>query len=497
MNGDSAVSIRGLTKSFGSTQALSDVSFSFAQGESRALIGKNGAGKSTVVSILTGLEKADAGTIEVMGKSGDQSRLDLGCVFQRSTLIPAATVAENIAFGSFPKSRGLISWSEVRQSAAALLDEWGCSHLLNLPVEEIEPLERKIVEICRVLARGPKVLILDEPTAGLDIGSTRRLFAHIAHARSRGVSVLYISHHLQEIFEVCDSVTILRDGRLVNSSQLKDLTISDLVSGMLGDVPQSLTQAEARAIADREDVVHRNVILEIEDLSFGGELDSVALKVHQGECVGITGLDGSGFMRVAEMMTGQAKPDSGSVLLRGEPIPYGSVSGCIDRGIGFTPEDRHLSGYVPAMSVAENSTLSIMDRFVGKSHFIRSKVRDATYNALANDWGIKAWGPGQPTEELSGGNQQKVVLARSVAADPQILVLMNPTAGVDVGAKESIYETILELKSKGKGIVLVTSDDSDLEICDRVLVMFQGVIRQELQPPYSESTIARAVQGDE
>src|SRR6266700_3129158 len=289
-------------------------------------------------------------------------------------------------------------------------------------------------------------------------------------AHQRGVTTIYVSHHLHEVFKVCDSVSVLRDGKLVLTEQVQALSVHDLVEAMVGEAVAE-QEAEARR--------HRQADLEL----------------RAGECVGLTGLDGAGHMQVAEVLTGQRALDSGTVTVDGRRLPTGDIQRCVAAGVGFTPEDRHISDYIPGLSVAENTTLSILSQFTNRFGVLNFRKRDEFYRKLAGEWDIKAHSPGQAVEELSGGNQQKVVLARSVAAEPRVLVLMNPTAGVDVSAKDSIYATIDDLKGAGQSVLLATSDDGDLEICDRILVMFDGEVVAEMHPPFSETEIAAAVQG--
>jgi len=491
-----AIVVDSVSKSFGPTRALADVTVSIRRGESRALIGKNGAGKSTLMSILTGLVAPDTGSVRLIdadGRTTDGSAV--GCVYQRSTLVPAATAAENIALNQFPTSRRMIRWREVRRRAVETLAAWDCEHVAHVPVEDLDPLERKIVEICRVLASGPQVLLLDEPTAGLDRPAVQRLFSSIAAARERGVTVIFVSHHLHEVFEVCDSVTVLRDGRLVMSDRLEHLSVPDLVEAMVGETAAAAAaevKEHRRAATVDPD---RPPVLVASGVSATPKVHDVALELRAGECVGLTGIDGAGHMQLAEVLTGQRAPEAGRVVVDGTALPFGTVTGAMAAGIGFTPEDRHLSGYVPALSVAENATLGVLRRFAGRFRILDFRSRDAAYQRLADEWQIKAHSPWQATEELSGGNQQKVVLARSMAADPRVLVLINPTAGVDVQAKTSIYSTIDGLKQRGQSVLVVTSDDGDLEICDRVLVMVDGTVATELHPPFSEKVLAAAVQG--
>ena len=484
-----------VSKSFGPTRALSEVSLSIDRGESRALIGKNGAGKSTLMSVLTGLVAPDSGTVSVLGSDGRSDFSGVGCVYQRSTLVPAATAAENIALNAFPRSGRLINWRAVRRQAVEALSEWGCERTVDTPVEQLDPLERKIVEICRVLSSGPQVLLLDEPTAGLDRPAVQKLFANIARAKERGVTVIFVSHHLHEVFEVCDTVTTLRNGMLVATERLADLTVADLVEAMVGESADAVA-AETREHQEAGTVdTDRPPVLRARAVVAAPKVRGADLDLRGGECVGLTGIDGAGHMQLAEVLTGQRRADSGTVTVDERPVRLGEVSAALSAGIGFTPEDRHLAGYIPAMSVAENATLSVISSFAERLHLINFRRRDQQYQRLADEWSIKARGAGQAVEELSGGNQQKVVLARSVAGDPRVLVLINPTAGVDVQAKKSIYSTIDGLKQRGQSVLVVTSDDGDLEICDRVVVMVDGEIVRELRPPYSETVLAAAVQG--
>jgi simple sugar transport system ATP-binding protein len=240
----------------------------------------------------------------------------------------------------------------------------------------------------------------------------------------------------------------------------------------------------------------RPPVLVARGIEVGDRVRGVDLELRAGECVGVTGIDGAGHMQLAEVLTGQRRPAAGEVVVDGAPMRLGSIRAALDAGIGFTPEDRHIAGYVPGLSVAENATLGIIRTLTNRLGLLSPRRRDEAYSRLAVEWSIKAHGPGQAAEELSGGNQQKVVLARSVASDPRALILVNPTAGVDVQAKSSIYATVDELKRRGQSVLVVSSDDGDLEICNRVLVMFEGAVIAELHPPFSETRLAAAVQGD-
>ena len=486
--------LKNITKTFGPTKALDNVTLSVLEGQSMALIGKNGAGKSTLISLLTNLDKPDSGEILVLDREDNSERNEIGCVYQRSSLTPYLTAAENIAIGNYSKNKiGFINWAKIQTRAEDLLGEWGFAHIASVQVSDLEPLEKKIVEICRVISTGPRVLILDEPTAGLDIASTDLLFERMHAAHQRGVTSIYISHHLQEIFQVCDAVAVLRDGKLVEVNDISAHSIESLVSLMVG--PEASKAGIVQKKSRPSNSGPRKEILSISGLTIESKLKSLDLKIYEGECIGVTGLDGSGHNQLLEVITGVTVPTSGDMVLQGATISPGNISESIEHGIGFCPEDRHFNGYVPALSVAENATMPIQKQFRNKFKLINSKTRENSYNRLASAWSIKAWGPEQPIEELSGGNQQKVTLARAVSSNPHLLVLNNPTSGVDVSAKESIYKTIGDLVAQKQTVLLASSDISDLEICDRVLVFFGGEIVGEFESPIHDAVIAAAVQG--
>jgi simple sugar transport system ATP-binding protein len=502
-NIQNAIDIRGLQKSFGSTQALTDANLIVRSGESRALLGRNGAGKSTLIAMLTGLVTPDAGSIHIQGANGEVTEGpgsdSIACVYQKSTLVPELTVAENISLGAYPRKRwGSVDWPAIRRTATDQLKDWGYERIVDKTVADLEPLEKKIVEVCRALSRGPRILLLDEPTAGLDEGASHELFAQINSLRQRGVTVIYVSHHLEEIFKVCDSVTILRDGRDVLTAQTADLTVNRIVNVMAG-----VSEEEAAAAKKEIAVEHRRqdqlgeTRLTVTGAAVGSRVRAANLTVRAGECVGLTGLDGAGHVQLAQAIAGQLALDKGSVDHNGHTLGQGNVIKTINAGVGFVPEDRHVNGYVPELSVEENATLTIVDRLRGRGGLISSGRRRERFTELSGAWAIKCDGPTQAVEELSGGNQQKVVLARALASNPDTLVLVHPTAGVDVTAKESIYESLRALRDSGRSLLIVSTDDTDLEICDRVIVMYKGEIHAELNAGYEEWELVGAIQGAE
>jgi simple sugar transport system ATP-binding protein len=373
-----------------------------------------------------------------------------------------------------------------------LLREWGYENAADRYVRDLEPLGRKIVEICRALNTGARILLLDEPTAGLDGNASRLLFERIAEMRGRGLTVVYVSHYLEEVFEVCDTVTVLRDGKVVLTQTLEGMTVSQLVGAMIGEARATFERIERPASSPGG-----SPLLSIRNLSIGNRVKDFSLDIFAGETVGLAGLDGSGIVQVAEALFGLVNPDQGKTVVRGKLVPAGKVQVAMNSGIGYLPEDRHHSGFVAGMANEENVTLTVLSRLRNALGLIDTGRRRLTYERLARRWDVKADSPRQNTEELSGGNQQKIALARTVANEPAVLVLVNPTAGVDVAAKAAISESIDNLvRDKQCACLVVSSDESEFIICDRLLVMFRGHIVTELTPPWTKHQLASAVQGD-
>lgn len=492
-----ALRLRGISKRFGTTTALDSVSMEAQEGEVRALLGRNGAGKSTLIAVVTGLLTPERGTLEfpVAEAAGLRPDQRVACVYQKSTLVPGLTATENIVLDVYPTNRlGLVDWKTSRKRAIELLDEWGARDFADVLVEDMDPLHRKIVEICRALYSGSRILLLDEPTAGLDGDATRNLFERMGDLTRQGYTIIYVSHYLEEVFEVCDSVTIVRDGRHVMTGPLEGLTVSDLVDAMVGEKFAEQEEAiEALAPADPE----APPMLRVSGVSVDGVIDDFSVEIRPGECVGLIGLEGSGIFDVARVIAGLQDRGAGEVQVRGAKVPAGDVQKAIQKGIGYLPEDRHESGFVPEMPNEENATLSILSRLTGALGMISTSKRRAAYSDLSRAWEIKQASFQQHTRELSGGNQQKVALARTFASKPDVLVLANPTAGVDVSAKASIVDSIASRVSRDRtACMIISTDESEFQPCSRVLVLYKGRLVGELDAPWTEQQMAAAVQGD-
>ncbi|WP_078900664.1 sugar ABC transporter ATP-binding protein [Streptomyces sp. SBT349] len=483
----------GIVKRYGPVTALRDGRLTVLPGESHALVGRNGAGKSTLVSVLTGLQAADEGTVLFDGEPapplGDRDawRRRVACVYQKPTVVPELTVAENLFINRQPLRRGLISWRGLYEQAAELLDTWAVRVDPRARTADLSVESRQMVEIARALSFGARFIILDEPTAQLDKREIERLFARMRELQRSGVTFLYISHHLQEVYEVCQTVTVLRDARWITTAPVADLSRSALVEAMTGEAV--LARGDVRP-APAADAPER---LSARGLS-GPAYADIDLTVRHGEVVGLAGSSGSGKVELAETFAGLHTPDSGSAEVEGVPLRFGDVSAALRAGVGCVPRDRDEQGAVPGMSIGDNTTMTVLGR-LGRWGFVGQKRKRALANELIERLDVHAQGPEQPVSDLSGGNAQKVVMARAMASDPRLLVLINPTAGVDVKSKESLLARVDTTRDSGVGVLLVSDELDDLRHCDRVLVLFHGRIVTEYAAGWSDNELISSIEG--
>ncbi|MEV4624034.1 sugar ABC transporter ATP-binding protein [Asanoa sp. NPDC049573] len=491
-----AVEAIDITKRYGSTVALDQAHIRVLPGETHALVGRNGAGKSTLVSILTGLQASDAGRVLFNGtlaprlSDRDAWRRHVACVYQKSTIIPQLTVAENLLLNRYDRGRaGLISWRSLRRRARDLLAVWSVDVDVDTKANDLSVEQRQFVEIARALSFGARFIILDEPTAQLDAGAIARLFSHIRDLQAQGVTFLYISHHLQEIYEICDLVTVFRDARHIVTAPVADLGRGELVAAMTGeatalDVPRSRTAPGGDT----------GVVLDVTALRLDGVFDDISFQLRAGEVIGLAGAGGSGKTEVAETIVGLRTADGGAITVDGRTPRAGHVGDALASGVGFVPQDRHHQGLVAGMSVADNTTMTIPER-LGTAGFLNTRRRDAIASTLIDALAIKTPGPDLPVAGLSGGNQQKVVMARALANDPKVLVLVTPTAGVDVRSKEFLLDKVDEVAAGGTGVLVASDELDDLVVCDRVLVMFQGRIVAEMPRGWRDHDLVAAMEG--
>jgi simple sugar transport system ATP-binding protein len=494
------VAAHTVDKRFGVTVALNEVSLEVTGGHVHALVGRNGAGKSTLVSLLTGLQAPDSGTIEFGGEAApplsdrEAWRSRVACVYQKSTVIPSLSVAENLFLnrqGLNRQGSGLISWGAMRRRARDLLETWEVDVDVQAPAERLDVEQRQLVEIARALSHGSRFIVLDEPTAQLDGGAIERLFTRMRSLRESGVTFLFISHHLDEVYEVCDTVSVLRDARHIVTSPVAELGKDDLIAAMTGEAdllggliaPEHERPASAGA-----------PLLEVAGLNLPGVFTDVSFTVGSGEIVGLAGSGGSGKMAVGEVIVGLRRAATGVVEIGGVRPRPGSVPAALSAGAGFVPQDRHREGLVPDLSIAENVTLSVPER-LGRFGWIGTRRRDALGAEAIENLTIKAYGPDQPVSALSGGNQQKVVMARALASDPKVLVLLQPTAGVDVRAKETLLGAAAAAARRGAGVLMVSDELDDLRPCDRVIVLFKGELVTEMPRGWHDHDLIAAMEG--
>ena len=495
------VEVSGVDKRFGSTRALRGVDLTLHAGQCLGLVGRNGAGKSTLVSILSGLAEPDAGLVRFGGqpapRAGDigQWREWIATVFQHSMIVPDLSVAENVFLGAAPR---LVNWREARRKTRDIMGEWGYDIAPDTLCRDLAVEQLQIVEIARALARGARCVLLDEPTAALERQAAQRLFQRVRALAASGVGVLYISHHLEEVFEIWSAVTVLRDGGVVLTSPTADLTRDALVAAMVGGAASGAAAAPAPAGAAAAE--SRATLLEVTALtsaSARGRLSGVSLAVRAGEVVGVTGLLSAGVATIGRAIAGAEDYAGGEVRLDGKPIPPGNRGVAQRAGVGYIPEDRRAEGLVAHLGVAENATMTITRKLSDRLGILRPAARVAAAAPLTRRLSLVSSGPGQPAGELSGGNQQKVTVARTLAHDPSLIVAITPTRGVDVASKELLLSSLADVaQSAGAGVLLCTDELSDLVICDRVIVLVRGEVFTEFtRPPFDRDKLIVATEG--
>ena len=465
-----------ITKSYAGVHALKSASFELRAGEVHALIGENGAGKSTLIKIITGAVELDGGEIRLNGEIVTHNsprvakQLGIAAIYQQPTLFPELTVAENIALGLEKAGMlGRVDWRERRRRAAELLAQVGARIDTERAAGELTMPQQQLVEIARALGAKAKVLIMDEPTASLSEEDTQNLFRVIRNLRESGVGVIYISHRLEELPVIADRVTVLRDGRTIDTRLMSDVNRQQLIQLMIG--------RELSAVFPKKEVVLGDVVLELRQLgSKCAGIKEINLSVRAGEIVGLAGLVGAGRTELARTIFGLTQADQGEIVLRGKPVRIESPSQAIKHGLAYLPEDRRRHGVILDMQIGANITLASLDRLsrYGMMDFKREKEIAADYTRRL---GVKTPAIYVPVSTLSGGNQQKVALSRWLVTKPSVLILDEPTQGIDVGAKSEIHALMIELASHSVAILMISSELPEiLGMSDRIAVMHGGTI---------------------
>jgi len=465
--------MRGICKFFPGIKALEAVDFSMRAGEVHALIGENGAGKSTLVKVLTGVLKPTSGTIEFAGSErdfrspDDARRAGIAAIHQEASMFPDLTVAENIFSGHFLRGKsGLLDWRAMRARSRELLDRVELSVSIDALVRELSVAERHLVGIARALSEDASLVIMDEPTSALSLRETEDLFRIIRSLRDAGKAILFISHKFDELFAISDSYTVLRDGRYVGEGAMRDATIDSLVRMMAGREIGHMFPKREPKIGDEA--------LSVSGFSRAGFYRDVSFTLRSGEILGMFGLVGAGRSDVVRSLLGLEGRDSGEVRLRGRPVRIRGPRDALRMGIAHVPEDRQGQGLILDMSIGSNISLPQVAA-IAKGPFLDGKAEGELARTYGSRMEIRAAGWGENAKNLSGGNQQKVVLAKWLATEPSILILDEPTKGIDVGSKAAVHAFISEMASRGLSILMVSSELPEiLGMSDRILVMYEG-----------------------
>ena len=471
-----------ISKAFGGISVLKDIDFSVFAGEVHGLLGENGAGKSTLLKILQGVHQPDSGQIRVRGRQVSFANVKesrghgVAMIFQEFSLIPDLTVGQNVFLNREKRNRlGLIDDAESNRRAAQVFEELEVDLDPTVVLSSLSTAQRQLVEIAKAVSLDPRVLIMDEPTASLAEGEVALLFELVARLQKRGIGIVYVSHRMKEIFDVCDRVTVLRDGQHVATKRVEDTDLEEIISLILGRGARALSERPDRSasISEAERLVVRNLSV--------GPLRDVSFSVRSGEILGIAGLMGSGRTELLQALFGIVRPTSGTIEVDGVAAKVGDPRSAIDGGQAMVPEDRRRQGLVMHSSIHDNLALPIWNRLASWGLLQRSKSRKLAGD-IVTQLGVKATTIDQDVQLLSGGNQQKVVLGKWLATNPKILLLDEPTAGVDIGSKTEIVDIVLKAADSGMSVVVASSELSELlALSDRVLILRNGRAELELQ----------------
>lgn len=472
--------MRQIVKTYPGVQALSGVDLTVMPGEVHALVGENGAGKSTLMKILAGAETADSGEVYINGEKAvitgptHAMKLGISIIYQEFNLVPYMSVAENIYLGREPEGGlpGFVGFNKMHEDARRVIDALGVAIDVEKNVAELSVAEQQMVEIAKATSRKCSIIAMDEPSATLTEHELENLFSLIRRLSAEGVSIVYISHRLEEVFEIADRVTVMRDGELVGTKDIGETDREDIIRMMVG---RELGEAIPKVPAEIGDTV-----LALRDVTRGPVIHNINLEVRAGEVLGVAGLVGAGRTEVARVIFGADQIDSGEILLDGKPVDIGSPMDAIDLGIGLVTEDRKAQGLVLGMAVRENMTLANLSELTSIGFIDRKKERDVS-EKYTRDLAVKTPTIEQEVQNLSGGNQQKVVLAKWLFTDSKVLIFDEPTRGIDVGAKTEIYQLMNRLAASGAAVIMISSELPEvLGMSDRILVMHEGRVAGEL-----------------
>ena len=496
-----AIEMLHITKRFPGIVANDDITLQLRKGEIHALLGENGAGKSTLMSVLFGLYQAEEGEIRKDGKvvsiknPNDANSLGIGMVHQHFKLVECFTVLDNIIMGVEPTKHGFLQKGEARKKVLALSEKYGLQVDPDARIEDITVGMQQRTEILKALYHGAELLILDEPSAALTDIEVEGLFAIMQKLVGEGKSIIFISHKMREVLRISDRITILRLGKVVGTVDRAETDGQKLAGMMIG---KELTESHYEKV----DASGHEIVAELDHVDYNKEskhsgLADLSLRIHAGEIVGVAGVDGNGQTQLAQLITGVIAPESGTVQLKGDRVAVFDPNGFIEHGVSHVPEDRNLQGLIGDMSIAENLVLKDTDdpRF-SHGHGLRLNKRaiHAYAQSMMEKYDVRATSDSQSVRELSGGNQQKVIIARELESGPSVLVMAHPTRGLDIGATSFVHDQMIAARARGVGILLISADfDEILEMSDRIVVCFEGRIMGEFsgsKPPINEISLA-------
>ncbi|MDD7077786.1 MAG: sugar ABC transporter ATP-binding protein [Lachnospiraceae bacterium] len=475
MNTDIKLEVKNISKTFPGVKALDDVSFRLKKGSVHVLCGENGAGKSTLMKVLDGIYHPDSGEIYIDGEKVQiHSPMDarahgIAMIFQELSYVPDMTIAENIFMGRWKKKgNAKLDWKGMYEETEKLMQQEGLSYEPHTLLRSLSVADIQLIEILKAVSFDAKILIMDEPTSSISNKEVEFLFRKIEELKNRGVSIIYISHKMDEIFRIADEITVLRDGAAITTKAVKETSIEEIISLMVGRKLENMYPKESVAIGEE--------VLRVENLTSQGIFENISFDVKSGEIVGFAGLVGAGRTEVMSAVFGLDKHQSGKIYLKGQEVTIKNSTDAIGKGIAMVSEDRRKYGIVPMRSILENTSLASLKKFFF-SGYRHGKKEMEEVDRVCGKMRVKTTSLGAKIMNLSGGNQQKVILAKWLLCDPDVLILDEPTRGIDVGAKSEIYQLMEEFAQAGKGIVIVSSELPELiGMCDRIYVMKEGQI---------------------
>lgn len=473
--------MRGIEKSFPGVRALKGIDFKLRPGEIHALMGENGAGKSTLIKILTGVCQKDGGTIwfdkteAVINSAIDAQKLGISTVYQELNMIPYLSVGENIYLGRYPRRMGAVDWKKMYRNANALLSDMGLNIKAEAMLNSYGTAAQQMVSIARAISMSCRVIVLDEPTSSLDSDEVRMLFSIVRRLKEKGIAVVFISHRLDEVYEISDRITILKDGEYEGTYETAELSRKELITRMVGREIEQSQKVKREHTCSKEEI-----IIELEKIFSRPKLKDISLHVKKGEIVGLAGLLGSGRTETAQIIFGYAVPDGGAIKVHGKKTVLRSPRDGLNHKMAFCTENRREEGIIPNMSVSGNILLSSLRTISRRGFLDREKGRQIV-EKYVEQFHIKTPDTKQKMKNLSGGNQQKVILARWLATNPDFIIFDEPTRGIDVGAKRDVENLVAQIADMGLGVLLISSEMSELaRNCDRVYILRDGLVAGEV-----------------